>query len=153
MEFSTLLGFMFFAAGSATLIWAWVSFHRATVTMAWPSAPGVVTSSEVDDAGGPAIPVVRGRYEPHVEYRYEVGGTEHTGRSLSRTPYRSASRKSVERVIAQYTVGKPVDVYHHPRNHAVSVLEPGTSPQNYRLFLVGSLFLAAGAGALSGFRF
>lgn len=151
MEFSTLMGLIAFVAGGATLVWAWFAFHRALVTMGWPSVPGAIVSSRVSDAGGPAVPVLRGRYSVELDYQYRVNGEEYSGGAVSRIPYRCLLRSSAERVASRYPAGEPVRVFHHPDDPSLSVLDPGTSPENYRLFLLGALFLGIGTIAISGF--
>jgi len=151
MALSIVVGFVLFIAGAAMLIWAWVCFHRALLTMAWPSVPGAIVESGVTDGGGLAIPALRGRYVPIVRYTYRVDDSTRTGSRITRAPYRFSQKRAAEQVVSRYPAGTPVRVFHHPRDASRCVLEPGTSPENYRLFFLGTVLLALGAAALSLF--
>jgi len=113
----------------------------------WPHAAGTVTGSPVDNEPS-GLSVAKARYFVHVSYRYDAGGSAHTGERVSffgtTIPHKleQAARDDARR----YAKGKPVDVRYDPRDPAVSVIDAsipwfwGAAAAFSALFLLLGLF-------------
>jgi hypothetical protein len=109
---------------------------RASAT--WPTAAGVVTSSEVDHStdaeGGDS-------YSPEVDYQYQVDGQTITNNQIKFGENSYSSRRKAEEIAANYPLGQQVTVYYEPERPTNAVLEPGVSAGSYIVISIGALFL------------
>ena len=124
-------GICILGGGSGLTYYTWSVFEGWAANR-WPVISGVVTSAKLE-----VKPSRIGHYyEPHVSYSYAIAGTTYKGelRRFGETEY--SFRSSAESRLARYTVGKPVQVHYHPKDHELSVLELGLSPWTY-LYVVG----------------
>jgi Protein of unknown function (DUF3592) len=87
----------------------------------WPTAPGVVTSSEVVDG------LDGGRYRWHFAYEYSVGENTYTStRFYDRgTPVTMRSRRQAEGRSQQYPIGASIVVTYDPENIASARITRG----------------------------
>jgi len=92
--------------------------HAATK---WPTAPGVITGSEVRVRCGRTC-----SHLPDILYIYQVDSERHSSDRVNfggiMVDWRSPE---AEEVVARYPVGASVSVHYDPRNHDEAVLEPG----------------------------
>jgi hypothetical protein len=104
----------------------------------WPTAPGIVTASEVQ----PNYSLTgrrRRSHSAHITYRYPVNGTFYTNDVISYGNDFFDNEYTQARVYAQ---GAGVEVRYDPGNPARAVLEPGAG-------LVPVLAVLAGVGCFS----
>jgi len=111
----------------------------------WPSAPGVITVSQVDSM------LIKRKAKAKISYRFTVGGGSYVGSRVRFADTTGSNRSSQEALIAPYPVGANVKVYYDPKNPKVSVLEPGGGIRGFGLIIpplllvvIGGFFVAAG---------
>lgn len=115
-------------------LWLW---SRARRCRHWPSVPGQILESRIDD----------GRLEttkPVVRYRYEVAGHAYVGFRVAYAGHGS-SRRAMEDLIRPYPAGSLVAVHHDPRNPAVAVLDVAARSDWLYWLSYGVAFLLLGA--------
>ncbi|MFW5857973.1 MAG: DUF3592 domain-containing protein, partial [Planctomycetota bacterium] len=78
-------------------------------------------------------------------YAYRVDGAAHEGFAVHLGWGRVIGRRDPDRLRAEYPVGAPVTVHHHPDRPDVAVLEPGPSGRVWETLGLGGVLLAAGA--------
>src|SRR4030095_3956909 len=111
--------------------------HReAAVCRHWPSVPGQVLQSgrTTRRKVGHRRSVV-----PFVLYQYEVGGSAYHSQRIHPGPPVGGVWMT-QTVLGKYPVGRAVDVFYNPENHAEAVLEKGT-PAAVFLWLAFGLIL------------
>jgi hypothetical protein len=98
------------------LLW---NVHRQLAAVSYPTAPGVITRSEVI--------VEHGRnttYRADLAYAYRVDGIKHRA-----TQYRYGTMNSndsnAHRIVSDHPVGKEVEVFYNPADPADAVLKTG----------------------------
>lgn len=113
------------SAGMAILLLATIIFKlpRAIASLNWPTAKGVVISSEVYEG-------CCGEYSegwwPRVSYHYSVNGRTYVSDRIEVEDVGSGNNSYfAERTVQRYPQGEHVQVYYDPRNPAIAVLEPG----------------------------
>jgi len=125
-------GLFFFVAGINA-----EAVYRGVHSYFWPKATGVVLSSSLRQAG-PSL--FYSEKQLRVAYKYRVGGMKYEGDKLcyggALLPMKTFDASYAERAMS-LTAGEKVPVYHHPRNHGVSVMNKGV-----RLSLVIELAVA-----------
>lgn len=125
------------AAGLGMLYWQHSENHAAQVTMEWPTTAGEITASSLDQSQVIRRKAIRDVYKPKIEYTYEVDGKKLTGTRIdvgdsysSEDPTKGAENQAL------FPVGKKVTVSYDPADHASSVIEPGISAQNKRMYWI-----------------
>jgi hypothetical protein len=84
------------------------------------------------------------KYQPILEYRYEVDGVQRRGSRISFAP--TFNRHAFERALVvfhRYPPGKAVTIYYDPRHPERSVIEPGLSWPLAMQFVGGLVLIAA----------
>jgi len=94
----------------------------------WQVATGMITKLGIENN--------RGVFSPDIEYQYSVSGTEYKGKKLTILLIRTYNKKLAQGWIAQYPVGKKVNVFYNPKVYRMAVLEKGF-PAKSVLFEVG----------------
>jgi hypothetical protein len=124
---------------------AWL---RAVKSKRWPTAEGRVVSCSIDfhstSEDGPDIRYAR------IEYRYVVGGEEHTGARISFADL-SHTGANAEAYVTKHPKGSRVLVYHDPLRPADALLEPGVRVQV--IFGLCFSLIVLGGGAILVFVF
>ena len=107
----------------------------------WPTAPGVVTGSELRVSCGGRSGCTR---MPDILYVYDVAGERF---SSDRVTFGGVvvdwTTPEADQVVARYPVGASVIVYFNPRNHDEAVLEPGRYTGVLLVGVLGALSLGA----------
>ena len=104
----------------------------------WPTAPGIITESEVQSSR--SLTGRRRRFRSvHITYRYPVNGTFYTNDVIS---YGKDFFENEYTQVRLYSQGSRVEVRYDPGNPARAVLDPGAG-------LVPVLALLAGVGCFS----
>jgi len=104
----------------------------------WPTAPGIVTESEVQSNSNVAGRRNRSRWA-RIVYRYPVNGTFYTNDLVS---YGKGLFENEYTQVRLYAQGSRVEVRYDPGNPARAVLDPGAG-------LASLLALLAGVGCFS----
>jgi hypothetical protein len=108
---------------SLTLIfdvnWGW-SVIRQFQALDYPTVGGRVTRSDVETHRGRRSDT----YSPKITYTYRVNGKEYTG-DRYRYGQMSSNDSRARRVVAEYPVGRPIDVHYAAADPADSVLLTG----------------------------
>jgi hypothetical protein len=129
---------IFGLVGAGLSYWGWTILQDARASATWPTAAGVVTSSEVDHStdaeGGDS-------YSPEVDYQYQVDGQTITNNQIKFGENSYSSRRKAEEIAANYPLGQQVTVYYEPERPTNAVLEPGVSAGSYIVISIGALFL------------
>jgi hypothetical protein len=130
---------LFGLIGGGLSFWGWTILQDARASVSWPTAEGVVSSSEVDHStdaeGGDS-------YSPEVTYQYQVDGQNLANNQIKFGENSYSSRRKAEEIAAAYPVGKQVTVYYEPERPDNAVLEPGVSAGSYIVLGIGVLFIA-----------
>ena len=132
----------FIVAGVFLLIYGVKSVNRASKSVNWPRASGVVREASVKEDP------FDNTYSFILRYEYDVDGTTHSGNSVDFGDYGSSYRSHAQGIVDQYPEGKEVVVYYMPEKPDVCVLEPGlklvvwVGPAGGLVFLVAGLLMA-----------
>lgn len=116
--------------------------REAIVMQTWPSAAGVIISSELRSVKRWKDNVERTLYSPGIVYRYQVGGREYTSDRFSLGAETEWGNPAfVEKTLARFPMKSPVTVYYNPQAPAEAVLE--------RRVTTGRLIWVLGFGLLA----
>ena len=139
-----LVGVLTIGSGAALGYYIWSALEGWTAVR-WPTAPGEIISSAVEDVPG-RLP----SYEPKVSYSYSVGGVTRTGNRLRFGDNTVSFEATARKRLASYPRGTAIQVHYDPEDPERSVLRPGVSRWNYAfMVLAGAMFLA-GLALLTG---
>jgi hypothetical protein len=124
--------------------------QKAVQSLNWPSVPGVVVESRIDEnrstdtEGDISI-----TYRPYVRYEYQVGGETFSSDKLyiGLSNY-SSNRQKAQQTTSQNPVGAAVNVYYNPENHGDAVLQQKTGGS--AALVVGIILLVVGVCGLCG---
>lgn len=123
--------------GVAFIVCAWVAYtnfskpmaEEAEATESWPTAPGVITSSEIDqyDSDGTTM------YSAEINYDFTVDDKPYNGNriTINSGNTSTSSIKEVKKDLQKYPVGANVTVYYDPELPNNAVLEPGADFLTY----------------------
>jgi len=113
-----------------TGVYWWKEIHEPEKTANWLKTTGIVVESsfylsdnESADPSWDPIP-----YRPRVSYRYRVNGVERVGWRVYYAAMRFSNEQDVKAYIAEYPVGKEVEVRYSPVDPSESVLNAGVAP-------------------------
>jgi hypothetical protein len=129
---------IFLVIGAGLSFWGWNILQNARASASWPTAEGVVISSEVSlstDADG------SDSYSPEVTYRYPALDSNYENNTIKFGENSYGNRRKAQGIAAEYPVGKSVTVYFDPDSPARSVLEPGVSAGSYLVLGIGLFFI------------
>ncbi len=136
---------MFLLIGLGIAIFGFVTLLKAKESPSWPTAEGVITSSELkswlDDEGDRL-------YRAEIFYEYMVGGNQLTGNNVKFGKVSTSQPSDAEKILQKYPEGVPVKVFYNPDDFEVSVLEPGVHGTTWFMLIFGTVFGAFGLGFL-----
>lgn len=110
---------------------------RSRASRRWPSVPGQVIESRIEDTH---LEMTR----PVLRYRYMVGERAYVGFRAAFSGH-GVSRAAMERWIQPYPVGHTVRVYYDPEHPASAVLDPGARSDWVYWLAFGAGFIALAA--------
>lgn len=147
-----IAGIVFALLGGWMLVFALRSKRKFNASLAWPTAKGVILTSEVARFTGQAS-----RSALFVTYAYEFHGQKLTGNRLAL--YTVADRSEVEALSALFAEGAEVEVYVEPRSGKDSedetheaVLIPGPPDKPWSGVILAGLALLVGVAiSIGGF--
>jgi len=138
-----IAGVVLLAVAALLIGIGWFSRQKVKASRAWPSTPGRVTGSGVEESSASEGGTV---YRAVVHYSYAVGGREYqNNRRVFGDTVSSSNRGAAERTAARFVAGSSVPVYYNPANPQDAVLER-TSGVAGLMFGLGALFLLLGCG-------
>lgn len=105
--------------GCFFLYTAWKYYYSTRNVNNWELAQGTITKSNLKHA--------RAALLPDIEYQYFVLGVEYKGTAVTIVPDLFYDVKVAQGFLAEYPVGKKVDVFYNPEIHHVAVLEKESS--------------------------
>ena len=116
------------------------SLQRSYESVNWPSASGIVVSSEIDKRrknNGTT-------YSAEILYDYTVDGEAFSSNRVSYGDLGSSNPSRARKIVNRYPKGSTVEVYYMPGKPEESVLETGIQKSTYFLPAFGSVFLIVG---------
>jgi hypothetical protein len=127
-----------------------VAYGKAKETRSWQVTSCLVVKSEIQEfRPTPNSPFY---YVSVVEYVYNYGGKDRTGKSIKRVDGPSSNRKRAEKKIAPFPEGKHTQCWVNPDDPDRAILKQSTLAPLYTLWFPG-LFVIAGIGiALNAIR-
>jgi hypothetical protein len=139
-------GFISIAVGIGVGVYFVWAMKRQIATKNWIASRGQVLESRILDHGS--------SLEPYVKYNYVVRGQTYISDRMAPNKYvfdQPASKSSLNRMIAPYTVGKMVKVYFDPNNPQDAVMKKSDSILvNIILAVVSLIFIFVGFGLVVG---
>ena len=131
----------------ASLIFGYVcygNYRYSQQAKHWPSVTGTVTASAVVREGGRL-----GGLRPDIHYRFTLNGQVYQGDRLTFGGDHSYYLSDPAPFVAQYPVGKEVDIYYDPKDPNNSLLFPQLNSPLFNLGLALIAWVAAGALTVS----
>lgn len=142
-----LVGGVVGLVGVALLIFGLLQRREATAAERWPTAPGTVVSSQIQEQTrierGKGRTDSRAAHTPLVEYAYEINGRSFRGSRILPGAAVIYDLTTAQGIVDRYRVGQPVSVYYNPADQAESVLET-TSAGGRLLLILGGVLAAIG---------
>ena len=143
------------AAGAAGLVFFGRPVWRAWRAGRWPRTQGTVTRAWTETVTRVVNPTdstspTTSRIYVRVNYRYDVGGTEHSGDRVTFFPSTMShgltqpAREHCDR----YAAGTALDVRYDPRNPADAVIETRIPKPSYFAVGLAAVFLIVGLVSL-----
>lgn len=135
-----VLVFSLLTIGIVLVLFGLLRIKKALAMTDWAQVPGKILSSELRTYWG-AAEAGGTRYEPRIEFEYEVEGKRYF--SKRRTYGRKArfSERAAQDIVKRYPAGKCVGVFHDPRNPKDAVLERGGAEFGTVLALLGIMLI------------
>ena len=141
---TTMIGLLPILVGTALILFAVRNSRRAQASLAWPSVPGRITSSEVITISGRN----EDTHTPRVHYEYTVGGRTYTGRRIAFGGIRSFSQNAAMLLVEKFKPGTQAEVFYDPAAPDDAVLERRTGSSSLLLWAPGVLFILVGLVAV-----
>ena len=120
------------------------SLSRASDGESWPSAEGVVISSEVVE--GHRSRDSGTTYSAEILYDYVVNGETLSGNSITFGEISTGNSSNARRYVNKYRAGKTVKVYYNEEDPYEAVLEPGVHASTWFIPVFGAVFALFGSG-------
>jgi hypothetical protein len=143
--------FMILAGLGALGYFGWLLFQQASAA-AWPTtkAEVVVSNMEVETTVS-AKRGVQDFYLANVAYEYTVAGKSYTGTELWFDSEPKGSREDMQALLADYPLGKQIEVYVDPHNPQRAVVLPDKNAGIAKIAIgLGAVSLLIGAYVLYG---
>lgn len=138
--FARLFPLPFLAVGIAITFFGIKQIRDARDSMSWPSIPGVVEFSSVEQRRNDNSTT----YEAEVMYNYKVNGVVYSSNRLSFGQVSSSDPTSARKIVNRYPVDSEVTVYYQENAPEKSVLMPGLHTETYFVPVFGLVFALAG---------
>jgi hypothetical protein len=142
-----ILGVVFGLLGLIFLIIALVSRKKAQTSQSWPTTPGTVLSSSIEehtefDSENQSNSI---NFQPVVQYRYKVMGQEYIGSKIAFGANRFDHARA-QSISSRYVPNAAVTVHYNPQNPQDAILE--TQAAGSKVFLwIGIVFLVIAVSA------
>ena len=119
----------------------WNRYKSGKESLKWPSAEGVILSSEVKTDLGKSDDADP-KYTAAITYRYAVEGYEYTGERVSFAGQTFLKKGRADSLVMRYNKGKRVKVCYNPETPHISVLEAGadSGPPIFSIVLLLGIF-------------
>ncbi|HEX4486426.1 MAG TPA: DUF3592 domain-containing protein [Terriglobales bacterium] len=127
----------------------WISLRSrklANASKAWPSAPGRILSSCVQEYENTDTDRTNTRitYTAEVEYEYAVEGQTLRGKRVQFGLGGSGNSTAIRNIVARYPAGKEVQVYYDPAKTSQCTLEQTAAGSLTFLLVIGVAFVVFG---------
>ena len=135
--------------GGAALAWGLAQCRRTLRAARWPAAEGEVLAARII-----VTPVGDGgaSYEPHVTYRYVVGGETFVGQRLRLEGVWEGTEAAAAEWLRDYPRGRAVRVRYRPEDPRDAVLDATVSGGLVAAIGLGAAGVLAGAALLAASR-
>ena len=145
---STSFGIIFTLVGALIFyFFGWPPLKYAYESKSWPTTVGTITKSAVDSW----IKDGNSQYEAQVNYSYKVEGEMYnSSKIITSGSYSGSSMTKAKEIVAEYPLGKVVDVFYDPEVPDSAALIPGVRAGD--VALAGGMLLFAVIGLLVIFR-
>lgn len=137
---------LFALVGLALVLLGARDARRARASVAWPSAPGVITTSRVTERETRRDGRKWVQHSADIRYEFTVGAGRYTGSRVTLADV-YGSRASADRAVGRYPVGAEVTVRYDPDDPTVCCLVPGSAEGVTIWYGIGGAFLALGGAA------
>ena len=140
---SIFFGLSIAVLGSIFVYGLLMAYGRAKETRSWQETPCLIVKSEIQEfRPTPNSPF---HYVSVVEYVYNYGEKDRTGKSIKRVEGPSSDRKRAEKKIIPFPKGKSTQCWVNPDDPDRAILKQSTLAPMYTLWFPG-LFVVAGIG-------
>ena len=109
----------------------------------WPSVRGMMLASEVVKHSSRKK---SSSYTLKLKYEYRVADRIYQGTRQAAGRRKYELRLKADEALQSYAVGRPVEVFYHPRKPERALLEPGLQFNSVALLCFGLVFTAAALG-------
>ncbi|MGL1930582.1 MAG: DUF3592 domain-containing protein [Desulfotalea sp.] len=120
------------------------SLIKAKESVNWPTAEGVVVSSDIYDSKDENDSASKSVYHAKVIYEFSVNGTLYSSDVVAFGDYGSADESHASDIVGRYSTGENVTVYYQHNDPDECLLEPGLAVQSFFIFGFGLVFFIAG---------
>jgi hypothetical protein len=151
---STFVYLFILGMGAIWLVVTVQGMNLAKESASWLSTTGTIADTWIDryettDADGDA----EVRYKPNIKYTYVVNGGNFHSRRVDFGPQPSYSRSAkAEEYLAEYPVGREVEVFYDPNNYGEAVLIREASGSTFGL-IGGAVMIVGSVVAWIGGKF
>lgn len=137
-----MLGIVFTLAGALILyFFGWPQFKYAYDSKNWPTTTGTITESKVESwmKDGSSV------YDARITFTYMVEGKKYSSSKTNTSgSYTGGNITRAKEIVAEYPMGKTVDVYYDPEVPGSGSLKPGLSGKDIAITAIPLLFFILG---------
>lgn len=142
---------IFMMIGLPMLIFGCVGMYRAHVSQSWPTVKGEIVYDEVDINSSTKRERGRTRttttYGPRVIFKYDIDGKVRYSNTRRFGALAGADEEWANAIADRYPTGEKFDVYYHPVDPNLAILEPGIDSEAFWLPGAGLAFFLFGLAA------
>ena len=124
---------IFIIPGGCIFIFGLYLLFQAEKSNSWPSAPGIIKTSDVDDSESGC--------KAKVTFEYMLNNKIFTGNKIRTVELYCSNPSYAQEDLKHYPAGAKVKVYFSPTDPADCILEPGIHPSNWFFPLLGCGFI------------
>ena len=138
--FILIIPIVFVVIGAFTAYIGVRDLIRAKASVAWPTSPGKVLSSVVQESDSEGDL----SYHAEVVYEFNVNNTTFSGKRISYGDHGTGNPSHAQEIVNRYPQDKNVTVSYMPNNPKECLLEVGAKRQAFWLPAFGLLFFTVG---------
>ena len=138
--------FIVVAGLACTAYFGWILFQQSSAAD-WPTTSAIVVVSDLEvETTVSAKRGVRDLYQANVVYEYVVEGERHRGTELWFDSEPAGTQEDMAALLAEYPVGKVIDVYYDEDQPQRSVVDPSKNEQLARIMTIVGIVIAGVGG-------
>ncbi|MDB5341135.1 MAG: hypothetical protein JWN70_6754 [Planctomycetaceae bacterium] len=131
-----VVGWLFLFLASVTTEFFTVRiFLQAIQIQSWPTAPGVVTRSNLETKFEGTI-----TYQANIEYDFTIEGKSYSSSSIRTRGASNQHERDIAALVEKFPVGTAVKVYYNQQDPTESYLEAGVDFGNYIIIVSPIVF-------------